>query len=133
MSGAAVTQKLSQNQKSKKKSKKWKENGSKESKYMGFKWIWFCEINQNKSNGNQKLSKCLVVGNFMFCKAVKNDCFKLYFKIDKLSKKDYFKRFERVFAGNLSIQTRLQRYKVKKIQEFKITKFQGYKDAGILF
>ena len=54
MSGAAITQKLSQNQKSKKKSKKWKENGSKESKYMGFKWIWFCEINQNKSNWNQK-------------------------------------------------------------------------------
>ena len=69
----------------------------------------------------------------MFCKAIKNDCRKLYFKMDKLSKKDCFKRFERVFARNLSVQTRLQRYKVKKIQENKITKFQGYKDAGILF
>ena len=31
--------------------------------------------------------------------------------MDKLSKKGCFKRFERVFARNLSIQTRLQRYK----------------------
>lgn len=69
----------------------------------------------------------------MFWKAVKNDCINLYFKMDKLSKKDCFKRFERVFARNLSIQTRLQRYKVKKIREFKITKFQGYKDTMILF
>ena len=53
--------------------------------------------------------------------------------MDKLSKKDCFKRFERVFARNLSVQTRLQRYKVKKIQENKITKFQGYKDTRILF
>ena len=53
--------------------------------------------------------------------------------MDKLSKRDYFKRFERVFARNLNIQTRLQRYKVAKIQEFKITKFQGYKDTRILF
>ena len=67
----------------------------------------------------------------MFCKAIKNDCRKLYFKMDKLSKKYCFKRFERVFARNLSNQTRIQRYKVKKIQEFKITKFQGYKDTRI--
>ena len=53
--------------------------------------------------------------------------------MDKLSKKDYFKRFERGFARNLSVQTRLQRYKVKKIQGNKITKFQGYKDTRILF
>ena len=69
----------------------------------------------------------------MFWKAVKHDCHKLYFKMDKLSNKDCFKRFERVFAKNLSIQTRLQRNKVKKIQEFKITKIQGYKDTRILF
>ena len=69
----------------------------------------------------------------MFCKAIKNDCRKLYFKMDKLSKKDCFKRFERVFARNLSVQTRLQRYKVKKIQEFKITKFQGYKDFILIY
>lgn len=53
--------------------------------------------------------------------------------MDKLSKKYGFKRFERVFARNLSIQTRLQRYKVKKIKENKITKFQGYKDTRVLF
>ena len=74
-----------------------------------------------------------MVSNFMFWKAVKNDCINLYSKMDKLSKKDCFKRFEMVFARNLSIQTRLQRYKVKKIREFKITKFQGYKDTRILF
>ena len=75
----------------------------------------------------------MLFGNFRFCKAIKNDCRKLYFKMDKLSKKDCFKRFKKVFARNLSIQTRLQRYKVTKIQEFKITKFQGYKDTRILF
>ena len=75
----------------------------------------------------------MVVGNFMFWKAVKNDCRKLYFKMDKLSKKDCFKRFEGVFARDLSIQKRLQSYKVKKIKEFKITKFQGYEDTRILF
>ena len=69
----------------------------------------------------------------MFWKAVKNDCSNLYFKMDKLSKKDCFKRFEGGFVRDLSIQTRLQRYKAKKIQENKITKFQGYKDTRILF
>ena len=53
----------------------------------------------------------------MFWKAVKNDCRNFYFKMYKLSKKDCFKRFERVFARNLSVQTKLPRYKVKKIQE----------------
>ena len=69
-----------------------------------------------------------MVGNFMFWKAVKNDCRKLYFKMDKLSKKDCFKRFERVFARNLSVQTRLQRCKVKKIQK---TRLQNFKDTKI--
>ena len=62
----------------------------------------------------------------MFWKAVKNDCRNLYFKMDKLSKKDCFKRFERVFARNLSIQTRLQRYKITRLQNFKDTKIQGF-------
>ena len=75
----------------------------------------------------------MVVGNFKYWKAVKNDCRKLYFKMDKSSKKYCFKRFERVFARNLSIQTILQNYKVKKIQEFKITKFQGYKDFILIY
>ena len=75
----------------------------------------------------------MLFGNFMFWKAIKNDCRKLYFKMDKLSKKDCFKRFERVFARNLNIQTRLQRYKIREMQEYKITKFQGYKDTRILF
>ena len=62
----------------------------------------------------------------MFWKAVKNDCINLYFKMDKLSKKGCFKRFERVFARNLSIQTRLQRYKNSRLQNFKDTKIQGF-------
>lgn len=53
----------------------------------------------------------------MFFKAIKNDFYKLYLQMDKLSKKDCFKRFERVFARNLGIQAILQEYKVKK-QDF---------------
>ena len=64
----------------------------------------------------------------MFWKDVKNDCRKLYFKMDKLSKKDCFKRFERVFARNLSTQTRLQSYKVKK---YKNSRLQNFKDTKI--
>ena len=74
-----------------------------------------------------------MVGNFKFWKAVKNDCRKLYFKMDKLSKKDCFKRFESVFARNLSIQTRLQSYKVKKIQDYKISRIQKYKDFILIY
>ena len=46
--------------------------------------------------------------------------------MDKLFKKDCSKRFERVFARNLSIQTRLQRYKNSRLQNFKDTKIQGF-------
>ena len=84
-----------------------------------FKILIF-KINQTEIKNNQNI---LWPAILCFGKPLKNDCINLYFKMDKLSKKDCFKRFERVFARNLSIQTRLQRYKVKKIQEFKITKF----------
>ena len=73
----------------------------------------------------------MLFGNFMFCKAIKNDCRKLYSKMDKLSKKDCFKRFERVFARNLSVKqdyedTKLKRYKNSRLQNFKDTKIQGF-------
>lgn len=74
-----------------------------------------------------------IVGNFVFCKAAKSDFYKLYLQMDKLSKKDCFKRFKRVFAKNLGIQTRLQRYKAKKTQENNITKFQRCKITFNLF
>lgn len=67
-----------------------------------------------------------MVGNFMFCKAIKNDCRKLYFKMDKLFKKECFKRFERVFERILTTQTLFQICKDKKIQDFKITRIQNY-------
>ena len=69
----------------------------------------------------------------MFCKAIKNDCRKLYFEMDKLSKKDCFKRFERVFARNLSVQTRLQSYKNTRIQDYKISRIQRYKDFILIY
>lgn len=59
----------------------------------------------------------------MFFKAIKNDFYKLYLQMDKLSKKDCYKRFERVFARNLGIQATLQEYKVKKIQRYKVSRF----------
>lgn len=61
----------------------------------------------------------------MFFKAIKNDFYKLYLQMDKLSKKDCYKRFERVFARNLGIQATLQEYKVKKMQ--------GYKDFILIY
>ena len=70
----------------------------------------------------------MLFGNFMFWKAVKHDCINLYFKMDKLSKKDCFKRFERVFCKEFEHSN-----KTTKIQEFKITKFQRYKNTRILF
>ena len=72
----------------------------------------------------------MLFGNFMFCKAIKNDCRKLYLKMDKLSKKDCFKRFKRVFARNLSIQTRLQD---TRIQDYKISRIQRYKDFILIY
>lgn len=42
--------------------------------------------------------------------------------MDKLFKKYGFKRFERVFARDLSVQTRLQRCKNSRLQNFKDTR-----------
>lgn len=50
--------------------------------------------------------------------------------MDKLSKKDCFKRFKRVFSSNLGIQSRLQRYKAKR---HKKTILQSFKDARFTF
>ena len=67
----------------------------------------------------------------MFWKDVKNDCRKLYFKMDKLSKKDCFKRFERVLQGIWAFKqdykaTKLKRCKNSRLQNFKDTKIQGF-------
>ena len=120
MSGAAVTQKLSQNQKSKLKQ---------------LKVPHILKIDQIEIKNIQNKCCSAILG---FAKPLKTIVANFISKWINYPRKIVSSDLKGFLQGIWAFKqdykdTKLQRYKVTKIQEFKITKFQGYKDTRILF
>ena len=136
MSGAAITQKLSQNQKSKKKSKKWKENVLKKSKYMGFivfliSWK-IIKINQREIKiilEKSKLFDCSAI--LCFEKPLKTIVANFISKWINYSRKSVSNDLKGFLQGIWALKqdykdTKLKRYKKTRLQNFKDTKMQEF-------
>lgn len=119
MSGAAVTQKLSQNQKSKLKQLKVLQI----LKNNRFFKILIFKINQMEIKNNQNILWSAIL---CFGKPLKTIVSIFISKWINCPRKIISNDLKGFFARNLSIQTRLQRYKNSRLQNFKDTKIQGF-------
>ena len=119
MSGVAATQKLSQNQKSKQKRLKVLQI----LKNNRFFKILIFKINQMEIKNNQNIWWSAIL---CFGKPLKTIVSIFISKWINCPRKIVLNDLKGFFARNLSIQTRLQRSKNSRLQNFKDTKIQGF-------